>query len=539
MKRIKLLAFVLLTLVGSCEKNRDHSRASVTFTGKGGFFPLNSLIPDLDGLEVQEKAYCLSTEPQVIDTTYTNGRIWLPAHTQTNTATIPSFTIPSPFEEGIETSIGGSFPVIVPDFQWDADILDVEYGMAEGTVTLHFSYPESFPFEQIHLHSADIELPGFLRVDPAQDGVVRIDRKAVKVRGDWAIPRSGRDLSLTVDYLVTDNREVQENGWYSVRGELKYSLTVSVKPEDAIGDVSGTWEQVPVEIAVVSSDIDMTRANVRVAQSEPDEKPVRRSTPFPTLKEERLNHFSLVQVLRTYESDEYVSTYGIREFVGWGWKVNFFSCRGAAERSVSLGDPYPGRYFYKQDDDWIYREGYTDQVVKQLNSLVADPVPDEIGFSVKHTIQNDIWVNQTCHRKYSVQWRVPLRLSGVNWQKEIETEPLPVSANDMDSYPGSVIHVGFALQNAQPFDISGYPVVIDAEGNHHEFKDKSFHMKGGSTFVPTSILSDFDWIAEEPARRIQVYFRLILEECSSNLIAPGQGIEYSLTFVNKEILPGK
>lgn len=536
MKRFGLLAFVLLMLVGGCEKNRTHERASVTFPGKAGFIPLNSLIPELDGLEVHDFAYCLGTEPMVFDTTYTTGRIWLPAHTQTNTVILPAFTIPSPFEEGIETQVQHTFTVTVPDFQWEGEILDVDSGLAEGIVTLHFSYPEDFPFERIYLQAAYIELPGFVSVELAEDEVIRIDKRAVNVWSDWEIPRSGRDLPLTVFSLATRSREEQENGRYSIRGDLTCNLTVSVKPEDAVGDVSGTWEQVPLEITFINSEIDITRATVQVAQPDPDQETIRRSAPFPALQDDRLNHFSLVQVLMTYDSDEFITTYGVREFIGQGWEVSLFSSRGAAERSISLGESYPGDHFYMQERD----ASHSVNVVKDLNSLVADPYPDVLGFTVKHKSRTDLWESRrTYHRKYTVEWRIPLRLTGVNWQKEIETEPIPISANDMESYPGSVIHVGFALLLSQPFDITGYPVVIDADGKHHELKDKSFEVKGGSNFAPTRFLSDFDWTAEDPARRIQVYFKLTLGTCSYNAITPDQGIEYRLTYVNKELLPGK
>ena len=79
--------------------------------------------------------------------------------------------------------------------------------------------------------------------------------------------------------------EVQENGRGMLKGSLVCHMIVSVKPEDAIGDVSGVWDQVPLEIGFSTSDIDLTWVTgSTLTQPDPDRKPVRHLTPFPPLE---------------------------------------------------------------------------------------------------------------------------------------------------------------------------------------------------------------------------------------------------------------
>lgn len=535
---ILFLSFAFLVLVGSCTKQQTGERRSKELTGKTASIPLNSLIPELEGLEVEHSVYCLSSEPMVFDTTYSTGRYWLPAHTQSGAVNLRSFTISAPFEEAVQTECHADFSVAIPDFQWDDDWVELRSGTAEGTVTLHFSYPESFPFERIYLQYADIFTPDFIGLDYANDSPVRIDRHEVHVWSDWEIPRSGRDLTMKVSSLRMDSMEVQENGRGTLNGSLVGHMIVSVKPEDAIGDVSGAWDQVPLEIGFSTSDIDLTWVTgSTLTQPEPDRKPVCFLAPFPTLGDSRLNHFSEAQVILESEIDDS----GTGAYASEGWKLDIFTRRGTRERSFSVSNPYRGRYIYVADRNAFGHGEYTEQIAKGLNGLVTDPVPEYVGFTVKNTVRNDlVWPNQTYHRKYSVRWRIPLRLPGVDWQKEIVTEPFILSAKELEAVPGSIIHIGFIFENAQPFELSGYPVVIDADGNHHELKDKAFRVEGGCTLPAGELISDFDWTAEEPSRRIQVYFKLQLGKCSELYgIGPGMGIHYGLTFISKEYLQGQ
>ena len=143
---IHFLAFVILVLVGSCTKQQEGVRRSKELTGKTASIPLNSLIPELEGLEVEHSVYCLSSEPMVYDTTYSTGRYWLPAHAQSNAGNLQGFTIRTPFEEAVQTEYHADFPVTIPDFQWDDDWVELKGGTADVTVTLNFSSRVCFLF---------------------------------------------------------------------------------------------------------------------------------------------------------------------------------------------------------------------------------------------------------------------------------------------------------------------------------------------------------------------------------------------------------
>ena len=531
-----LLACAILMLLGSCTEPGEPVRASKLLDGFSRTIPLNSLLPELDEMEVDGNVYCRYSDIQIFDTTFTTGRVWLPAHTQSNTVTLASFTIPAVFKERIETEARGTFPVTIPDFQWCDGVIDVEGGTASGTITLHFSYPDGFPFERIYLHYVDILLPHFVGVSYIEGGQVSVNHDSfgshIYARSPWEIFRSGLDITLAVSGLDTGSRELQENGLISLIGQLQCNLGISLKPEDARGEVSGTWDRVPLEIGFRTSDIDVVSAFATLEQPDPDEKPFCISSPFPALQEENLNHFRLAQAMVHFESNESANS---------GWAFGLFSRQDGVERHTETFGLAPGSFFLMEESDASYREGYTFRAVPQMNSLIADPTPDSVGFFVQHLSQGDFITPQTtCRHKYTVQWRFPLYLSGADWQKEVETERFALSAKELETNPGSTIHIGFYLENLQPFALTGYPVVIDANGKHHPIQEKTFSLPGGTTFLShTEYHSEFDWPAESPARRIEVYFKLKLGQCSEYNLIPGQLINYGLTYINKETLPGQ
>lgn len=526
-----LLACAILLLMGSCNEPGEPVRTSKLLDGFSRTIPLNSLLPELDEMEVDGNVYCRYSDVQVFDTTLTTGRVWLPAHTQSNTLTLASFTIPDAFEERIETEAQGTFPVTIPDFQWGDGVIDVEGGSASGTITLHFSYPDDFPFERISLHYVDILLPRFVGVSAIEGGQASVNHDSfgshIYARSPWEISRTGLDITLAVSGFDTGSRELQGNGLISLIGQLQCNLGISLKPEDARGDVSGTWDRVPLEMGFTTSDIDVVSAFATLEQPDPDEKPICISSPFPALQEEKLNHFRLAQAMVHFESNESVSA---------GWAFGLFSRRDGVERHTKTFGLTPGSFFLMEESDASYREGYTFRAVAQMNSLIADPTPDSVGFLVQHLSQDDFITPQTsCRHKYTVQWRFPLYLAGADWQKDVETERFVLSAKELETNPGSVIHIGFFLENLQPFSLTGYPVVIDANGKHHPIQEKAFNLPGGTTFLShTAYHSEFDWPAESRAGRLEVYFKLKLGECSDYYLIPGQLINYGLTYINKE-----
>ena len=530
MRRLGLLACVFLMLLESCTEP-EPVRASKLLEGFGRAIPLNSLLPELDDMEVYGNVYCRQSDIQVFDTTLTSGRVWLPAYAQANTVMLASFTIPAAFEERIETEAWGTFPVTIPDFQWCDGVIDVEGGSAAGTITLHFSYPDDFPFERIYLHYVDILLPHFVGVSAVEgaQGTVHHDSfgSHVYARSPWEIPRAGLEITLAVSGLSTDSRELQGNGLIGLKGQLQCNLGISLKPEDARGDVSGTWDRVPLEIGFRTSDIDVVSAFATIEQPDPDEKPLCISSPFPALQEENLNHFRLAQAMVHFEA---IGSADAR------WGLGLFSRRDGVERQTNTFGLDPGSFFLMEERDASYREGYTFKAVPKMNSLIADPAPDSVGFFVQHFSQSDLIHPQTTGRyKCTVQWRFPLYLAGADWQKEVETDRFTVSAKDLETNPGSVIHIGFYLENLQPFALTGYPVVIDANGRQHPILEKTFSLPGGTTFLShTEYQSVFDWPAESPAQRIEVFFKLKLGECSEYYLIPGQLINYGLTYINKE-----